>query len=79
MDKNHVESIESFLSGENWLPNRDRTFLSMVFPDLARIIKNHHQISKSKISSVLGEKFKTFHFQESRIYESSVLLNQQGG
>jgi len=77
MDKNHVESIESFLSGENWLPNRDRTFLSMVFPDLARIIKNHHQISK--ISFILGEKFKTFHFQESRIYESSVLLNQQGG
>ncbi len=78
-DNNQVESIESFLSGENWLPNRNRTFLSMIFLDLALTIKNHHQFSKSKISSILGEKFKTFDYQESRIYESSLFLNQQDG
>lgn len=78
-ENNQVESIESFLSGENWLSNRDRTFLSMIFPDLTRIIKNHHHFSKSNISSILGDRFKNFNFQESRIYESSVFLNQQGG
>ncbi len=31
-ENNQVESIESFLSGEDWLPNRDRTILSMIFP-----------------------------------------------
>ena len=61
---NQVESIESFLSGENWLPNRDRTFLSMIFPDLTRIIKNHHHFNKSKISSVLGTGSKTLIFRK---------------
>ena len=78
-ENNQVESIESFLSGEDWLPYRDRTILSMIFPDLTRIINNHHQFSKSRINSVLGDRFRNFEFQENRIYEPSVFLNQQGG
>ena len=74
-----VQSIESVLIDESWLPMEDRNVLSMLFPDIPLVIKSHHHFSRSSINSILETRFEQFNYLENQIHESSVFLNQKDG
>ena len=74
-----MQSIESVLIDESWLPMEDRNVLSMLFPDIPLVIKSHHHFSRSSINSILETRFEQFNYLENQIHESSVFLNQKDG
>ena len=71
-----VQLLESWKSGDKWLPVHDRTWLERGFPNLGVQFPTHQAFGQATIQDILGAGYDQTSFLEAAELSSVVLLNR---
>jgi hypothetical protein len=71
-----VQMIESWRSGENWLPVRDRNWLGRGLPEISNQFTTHQAYGKATMQDILAGRYQDARNLEATNLESTVFLNR---
>jgi hypothetical protein len=72
----NLELIEAWQRGEDWIPVRNRTWLTIGFPELPTRFITHQAYGQATVQSILGPRYQNAQFVEATQLESVVFLNR---
>ncbi len=73
-----VQMVEAWRSGTNWIPFRDRGWLSRGLPSLAAQFPTHEAFGQATVRDLVGAAYEKTSFVEATTLASMVFLNRGG-